>query len=81
MDMINESFEFRYELETSAHTVFKDVGSLLKKPGSNAATEGVGKRDSRTWSSWFLLTSEELVSSDTDDNSYRYAVHSLFCSA
>lgn len=71
LDMISESFDFRYELETPADAVFQTIGTLQRKTSNSAAKDSIGKRGSGTWSSWFLLNSEELVSSDTDDESFR----------
>lgn len=65
--MISEAFEFRYELDCKAESVFISCGSLLRKD-SAASDASPRKEGAGTWA--YLLGRDDLLSSDSDDEDF-----------
>lgn len=64
LDLLNEEFETSYELDTPAAELMRE-GSVEQHQNAESQAGAVGG----TWAS--LLGGADLVSSDTDDESYR----------
>lgn len=65
LDLLNEEFETSYEIDTPAAELLHE-GVFEQQHETQGQAGGVGG----TWAS--LLGGADLVSSDTDDDSYRY---------
>lgn len=73
MDLVNEEFGTRYEIHSSAAELFSDDPPPNK--GSSPAQKQKAASLAGTWAN--LLGGTDLVSSDTDDDSYRCPLDSL----